>query len=796
MTTYTPFFSKVLLCLIGFMLLGFTLNAQSLAPLTVEKIMRDAKWMGTQPSNVHWSPEGNNVYFNWNPDQAESDSLYTISLTNREPTLVTLSSQVNMPPFKGISYNSTGTQLVYARYGNLFLYNVGQGTTQQLTYTQIKELAPVFTANDSSIVYRSGTDLYTIDLSSGVIQQITHFTNQVSTPAMPSAAAKWLKQDQLMFDVIAEKQRQDSLTQVMNAKFSPPPLLPIYMQGGTLLKASLSPNERFVVFKLVFGADNQQTKLPEYVTSTGYTAVNQSRTKVGDAQLSTKMGIYDRQRDTVYYVNTSVLPGIKDAPAFYKIYDRPANGKDREVHVFGPHFSNNDQKALLDIRSTDNKDRWIVLLDLPSNSLQVLDRQQDDAWVEGPGIGWSVFANGSVLGWMPDFTHAYFQSENSGFSHLTIANVNTGKLTDLTPGNYEVYTPFVGPNKQYWYFTANKEHPGVRHFYRMPLGTAPQDMEQLTSMVGNSQVSLSPNGQWMAIRYSKANQPWELYLKENVPGAVAQQITNGASAEFKSYNWRMPEIVTIPTSDGEQVYARLYKPQTAVANGPAVIYVHGAGYLQNAHKWWSNIFRDYMFHNLLADNGYTVLDIDYRGSAGYGRKWRTDVYRHLGGRDLDDCKQAAKWLAQAHNVNETKIGIYGGSYGGFLTLMGLFKAPEVFSAGAALRAVSDWAHYNHPYTANRLNTPVLDTDAYRRSSPIYFAEGLGSPLLLCHGVADDNVHFQDAIRLIQRLIELGKQNWDVALYPVEGHDFVVPSSWIDEYLRIQGFFDRYLKAGP
>ncbi len=226
---------------------------------------------------------------------------------------------------------------------------------------------------------------------------------------------------------------------------------------------------------------------------------------------------------------------------------------------------------------------------------------------------------------------------------------------------------------------------------------------------------------------------------------------------------------------------------------PAVVFVHGAGYLQNAHKWWSSYFREYMFHNMLADNGYYVIDIDYRGSAGYGRDWRTGIYRHMGGKDLTDNVDAANYLVKNYGVNAKQIGIYGGSYGGFITLMAMFNTPDVFAAGAGLRSVTDWANYNHGYTSNILNEPFNDSIAYRKSSPIYYAEGLKGHLLMCHGMVDENVHFQDIVKLTQRLIELYKDNWELAVYPMEGHGFVEPSSWTDEYKRIFKLFETVLK---
>ncbi len=184
-------------------------------------------------------------------------------------------------------------------------------------------------------------------------------------------------------------------------------------------------------------------------------------------------------------------------------------------------------------------------------------------------------------------------------------------------------------------------------------------MEKLTSMTGNNEVALSPDEKKLAIIHSYSNKPAELFVQENKVGAKPQQLTAGQSEEFKAYRWRDPQIVKFTAEDGAQVPARLYLPEASKKNGAAVIFVHGAGYLQNVHKWWSSYFREYMFHNLLTDLGYTVLDIDYRASAGYGRDWRTGIYRHMGGKDLSDQVDGAKFLMAEHGVESGKIGIYG-----------------------------------------------------------------------------------------------------------------------------------------
>ncbi len=310
---------------------------------------------------------------------------------------------------------------------------------------------------------------------------------------------------------------------------------------------------------------------------------------------------------------------------------------------------------------------------------------------------------------------------------------------------------------------------------------------------GGGSVAISPDGRRLAVLYGWPNRPPELFLQDNRAGSRHVQITSSTTPEFDSHTWRAPEIVYFPAQDGEDVPARLYRPDEP--NGAAVIFVHGAGYLQNVHKWWSSYYREFMFHNLLVESGYTVLDIDYRGSAGYGRDWRTAIHKYMGRTDLSDQVDGARYLVNELDVEPGRIGIYGGSYGGFITLMAMFTEPETFAAGAALRPVTDWAYYNHWYTSRILGLPQDDAEAYRRSSPIYHAEGLQGALLICHGMIDQNVHFQDTVRLAERLMELGKENWEVAIYPKENHGFVHSWAWTDEYRRILELFEENLLAG-
>jgi dipeptidyl aminopeptidase/acylaminoacyl peptidase len=760
--------------------------------LTVEKIMQDPKWIGISPSNVHWSEDGKWIYFNWNPEGAISDSLYKVSPNGGKPQKVSPKERQLLPSRYG-DYSKDWMKKVYAKNGDIFMQNIKNGNTTQITNTVDQESKPKFSGDEKSVTFISGGNIYRWAMAAGSVTQITDFREgeEKSEDKEPKTKhEKWLKQEELKLIGILEerKTKREKKEEIEDAE-KPKRPLEIFFGSKVVQNVQLSPDGNYVTFQLHKAAkDAKRTIVPSYVAETGFTEDLNARDKVGRPNGTYELGIYNILADTVMYVAIDSLPGIFDRPKFTEL-EESDKSKKREVFFSNSVWSDNGKQCATVLQSLDNKDRWIVALDLTSANLKLLDHQHDDAWVGGPGIRWWRGATG--VGWTPDNKKFWFQSEATGYSHLYTVDAATGEKNQLTKGEFEVRDVRISKDKKWWYFRSNEVHPGELHLYRMKIGGG--KWEQITTMTGNNDGVFSPDEKTVAIRHSYSNRPWDLFVMKNKPKAKMVRLTDSQTSEWKAYPWHEPEIITFSAEDGAEVYARLYKPEKPEENGPAVIFVHGAGYLQNVHKWWSSYYREFMFHNLLVDHGYTVLDIDYRGSAGYGRDWRTAIYRYMGGKDLSDQVDGAKLLVEKFNVNPKRIGIYGGSYGGFITLMAMFTEPGVFAAGASLRPVTDWAHYNHPYTSNILNIPQADSLAYVRSSPIYHAEGLEGALLMCHGMIDTNVHFQDVVRLSQRLIELGKENWEVAIYPLEGHGFREPSSWTDEYRRIFKLFETHLK---
>lgn len=760
--------------------------------LTVEKIMRDPKWIGTSPSAPSWSADGKTLFFNWNPDNAPSDSLYFISKENKIPVKATVAQKQNVLMASSAIYNKNRTAYVYEQNGDIFLKEIKGDKTRRLTQTEEAEYNPQFSFGEKEIVFGRNQNLYSWNINTGETVQLTNLQTikKEKEDDNLSPEGTWLKNEQIQYlQVLRERKEKKRLAELYDSTTAKKELRKLNIDDKRVSDLSISPDGRFINYKLYKSPGNRKsTVVPNYVTESGYTTDIPGREKVGEPLGTYQFFIYDRQMDSVFEVKVDSIEGIRDLPDYVKDYskelaERTKDKAARGVYYRSASWSPAGSHLVLDIRAQDHKDRWLMLWDTATKKLNLLSRQRDEAWIGGPGM--------QNTGWIDEHTF-WYQSEETGYSHLYSVNVVSGKKKALTSGKYEVLEAQLSNDKKYFYLSTNEGDPEQHQYYRLRITDS--YTQKITSKTGANEVTISPDEKTIAILYSYTNKPWELYLQENQPNKKPEQITNKAETpEFSSYPWRDPAIITFAARDGATVYGRLYKPDKPDAHKPAVIFVHGAGYLQNAHKWWSDYFREYMFHNMLADNGYYVIDIDYRGSAGYGRDWRTGIYRHMGGKDLTDNVDAANYLVKNFGVDPTRIGIYGGSYGGFITLMALFTTPDVFAAGAGLRSVTDWSNYNHGYTSNILNEPFNDSLAYRRSSPIYFADGLKGHLLMCHGMVDENVHFQDIVKLSQRLIELKKENWELAVYPMENHGFVEPGSWTDEYKRIFKLFETILK---
>jgi dipeptidyl aminopeptidase/acylaminoacyl peptidase len=795
--------------------------------LTLEQIMADSDWLGNPPEDPYWSDDGRAVYYERERDGAgrQKKDLFRVDVSSGA-----LGEAVRVDPAERGKADAPGernrerTRKVYAREGDIFVKDLKTRKVRQVTRTDADESDPHFLADGRRVWFRRGDDILVYDVESGLLSQPAEL-KLAKDPADKKETTYLQEQQTRLFDVIRQKQDQEKRDReedrALQRTDPTRPPQPWYLGKDVKIETlSLSPSGDWLAVVTSPKREENATgvKMPQYVTESGNVETRDVRPKVSTAEaIPQSVILLDLRKHERHDLDWAALPGIKEDPlkALREAAEarkaakkedgekkdekkekpeekkteeeKPKEPAARPLEVYGFAWSDDGRQLALELRARDNKDRWIATWDTAGGTLTPRHRLTDAAW-----INW----NFNELGWLRDNETLWLLSEESGASQLYTLSTRTGALRRLTPeGKYEVSLPVLSWDGRYLYYTANKDHPGKYDLWRVEAATA--RAEQLTRMGGGfTQGVLSPDESRVLFLGSSIARPNEVYVQAARTGAEARPVTRTRTPLFLAQDWTIPEIVPVPSTHGAgEIYARIYTPKDydPARKYPAAVFVHGAGYLQEVTYGWSSYFREFMFSTLLTRHGYVVLDMDYRASAGYGRDWRTAIYRQMGYPELEDLQDGVAWIAQHKNVDPARVGVWGGSYGGFLTYMALFRQPDLFAAGAALRPVSDWAHYNDEYTSNILNRPEIDPEAYEKSSPIEYAAGLQKPLLICDGMQDANVFFQDNVRLVQRLIELKKENFEIAIYPVEDHGFVQPTSWLDEYRRIFKLFETHLK---
>ena len=765
--------------------------------LTVDSIMRGPGLVGWPPTGLRWSANSQQLYFDWRRPGEKEASTYVVNRDGGALRKLSEDEVRNVPAASGV-WDKARRRVVFVEAGDIAM--VDGDRRVQITRTPGAESAPRWVRNDTHVSYVRDGNLFVVPVETGAASIVTQLTDVSAKRQEPKVteSQKFLKEEaQKLIDFLRDQAEQKKRAEEKDKRHKAPAIE--LQERQSAVDLMLSPDDAHVFLLVAERPEHAKpTIVPNYVTESGYTEDIPGRSNVGDMQERRLLAILNLKTAKVVWADASFAPPVSEnekpaAAGATGPEGTPGSKAEREVRWSMPVVSDDGKQIVASARSSDNKDRWLVTLDAESGKTRVIDVLHDDAWVREATVG------SSLTEFLPDNRRISFLSERDGWMHLYTLDVavENAKPVQLTSGKWEVSSAQLSRDGRRFYLTTTELHPGERHVYSVMADGGART--KITSMTGSHEGTPSPDEASLGLIYSYSNKPPEVFVMPNRAGAAATQITTTPTEEWRSFNWIDPQVITFKARDGGDVHARLFTPEMIGArrdpSRPGVVFVHGAGYLQNAHRYWSTYFREYMFHNLLASRGYVVLDVDYRASSGYGREWRTAIYRHMGGKDLEDIVDGAKHLVAREQVNPRRIGVYGGSYGGFITLMAMFTTPDVFAAGAALRPVTDWAHYNHGYTSNILNVPQKDAEAYRKSSPIYFAEGLKGALLICHGMVDTNVHFQDSVRLAQRLIELRKENWELAAYPVENHAFTEETSWADEYKRILKLFDDNLRLG-
>ncbi|HMM66727.1 MAG TPA: prolyl oligopeptidase family serine peptidase [Dokdonella sp.] len=798
--------------------IAFALASLLAAParaITLDQAMADPDWIGPPVESPYWSVDGKAIYYSLKREGSTIRDLHRMDPASGKDVLVDPGMMADADGPEAV-FDSSRSRAAFIRNGDVFVRDLASGRLSQVTKTPDSETSVQFTADGRSVQFRVGNDWFVHDLGTGVTGPAAILRAEKDPEAKKTddlgdmqlrlfSTLRALKADR-----DAKKANEESFRKGDPTR----PPLPFYLGDEVKIEGtSLAPDGRhLLVVTTPKGYDEGKiAKLQRYVTDSGYEEQEDERIRVGrNSPAENTLSLLDLVAHTQKELPVSDLPGSKDDPLkAIRDENRAANAKEKEdsetpgkpteklkakekkdegpgvrgLNVRQIAWNRDGSQVAIQLRAIDNKDRWIASVDFAKGKLVSQHRLSDPAW-----INW----NFNDFGWTVDGRSLWYLSEETGYSQLYLKQPGS-RSKALTSGTFEVSEPQLSADGQWFYLRSNVEAPYSYDVYRVAVGGGP--LQRVTRVQGMDGFVLSADGGQLAVLQSSSYTPSQLAVVA-AEGGATRALTDTRTAQYKALQWPSLEIVEVPSTHTKQpIYAKLYKPAgfDAAKKYPAVLFVHGAGYLQNTELGYPNYFREQMFHNLLTEKGYVVLDMDYRASEGYGRDWRTAIYRQMGHPELEDLIDGVNWLVASQAVDSRRVGLYGGSYGGFMALMAMFRAPEVFTAGAALRPVTDWTSYNHEYTSNILNTPQLDPIAYRRSSPIEFADGLKGGLLIAHGMIDDNVLFQDSVRLFQRLVELRKDDFELAGYPLERHGFVHSDSWYDEYRRILKLFETHLQ---
>ena len=764
----------------------------------LRQIMADPAWIGNPIEQAWWQLDGSAVVYRARRGDTELHDLHRIILDDGSHQRIELADQAGLSGAQPVFDRATN-QAVFVRDGNLFLDTLDGTPPRQLTRSTENDTQPGFSPDGQHIQFQRAGQWWRLGLSSGLTWPVADLRFEADPDAEPDDSLA-----QMQFRLFSslredhERARDRRAHERRAASEDPSRAAAPWYLGDEMapLNSTLSPDGRWLLLAVRPARHDagRSGQMPHYVTVDGYIDIEDVRTRVGrnkpSAQQLWLLELVDRKRPEL---DLSVLPGIDEDPlAELKAaqgIEPLTDGETRPVSVIGLSWHPDGEQAAVMLRANDNKDRWIAALDTSANdpALNPRHRLTDPAW-----INWAF----NDFGWLGDSDRIWFLSEQTGFAHFYSVDARDGEPRAHTQGDFEVMNPTLDQAGTRVWLLSNRSHPTEYDLYQLDLEN--DQLAHLTEHRAIEDFSILPGHDQILVRFSAPYLPAQVGLVA-ADGGPIEALTDTRSEAFRAIDWQPPEIVGIESSQGAgPIWSKFYPARTPAPEGghPLVLFVHGAGYLQNVHLRYPQYFREQMFHNLLTERGYHVLDMDFRASRGYGRDWRTAIYRQMGTPELEDLIDGVNWAIERHGANPDRVGLYGGSYGGFMTFMALFNAPEVFAAGAALRPVTDWAHYNHPYTSNILNTPEVDPEAYARSSPIEFAEGLAGHLLMTHGMLDDNVFYQDVVRLAQRLIDLEKEHWELASYPLERHGFRRPSSWLDQYRRILQLFERTIGEAP
>lgn len=425
-----------------------------------------------------------------------------------------------------------------------------------------------------------------------------------------------------------------------------------------------------------------------------------------------------------------------------------------------------------------NRDQTVLdllLADASTGKASALLTEKDQYWINV----------NDDLHFLKDGKRFLWGSERTGYHHIYLYGLDGKQIAQLTKGDWEVSRlDGIDETKGIVYFTATEKSPTERHLYRVGLDGS--GFARITKEDGMHMINLSPTATLFVDTYSNATTPprQDLYRTD---GSKAATVNENKVEALAQYHLSPVEFSTVKSHDGVSLNCYMIKPPNfdPAKKYPVIVYTYGGPHAQVVLNAWTGA--GFLWHELMAQKGYIIFALDNRGSSGRGHVFEEPVHYHFGVQELSDQRDGVAWLQQQPWVDSQRIGIWGWSYGGHMTLQAMFRASDLFKVGFAGGPVTDWHFYDSIYTERYMGLPQQHEADYKASSPVTYVENFKGKLLIAHGTGDDNVHYSNTLSVINDLIARGKYV-EVIAAPGRGHGVSDPPARKVVWARVTQFF--------
>jgi len=486
--------------------------------------------------------------------------------------------------------------------------------------------------------------------------------------------------------------------------------------------------------------------------------------------------------------NVSVRLGVADLDSGAVVWIDL--GAEQDIYLARVNWLPDGKTLAIQRESRDQRRLDLLFADIGTGRTRIVLTETSDSWIE----------LNDEISFLKHSREFIWRSSRDGFQHLYLYGDDGRLIRRLTAGSWDVddfdkrAIKAVDEPRRLLYFTATAQSPTQRQLYRASLDTQdPNDIQRISQGDGVHDVTMSADARHFVDKFTSVAQPPQVSLHEADGKLITYLLENRLDqshpdAPYLADN-SMLEFGTLAAADGQTLYYRLFKPAhfDPAKHYPAIVEVYGGPGVQRVLNNWTGD----TFTQILTRAGYVVFQLDNRGSAYRGTAFQAPIQHELGKVEVEDQVQGARWLASQGFVDPARLGVWGWSYGGYMTLMLMFRAPEVFRAGVAGAPVTDWRLYDTHYTERYLGKPQDNAAGYDASSALPYAKGLKNPLLVIHGMADDNVLFLNSTKLFRALQDLNKP-FDVMVYPGGKHGLMRQHDGRHGYALMKRFFDEHL----